>query len=70
VKRIGYHQLADQELSAAALFYHHQATGLGSEFLDEIERAEAFLVSFPKAGPPVRGPIHPSPNLKGRGRHG
>ena len=55
--RVSYHPLADQELSAAALFYHRQAPGLGSAFLDEVERAEALLVSFPEAGRPPHGEI-------------
>lgn len=55
--RVGYHPLADQELSAAALFYHRQALGLGGEFLDEVEHVEQFLVAFPLAGRPLRGTI-------------
>lgn len=55
--RVGYHPEADQELSAAALFYHQEAHGLGSEFLDEVEHAEAFLVTFPLAGQSLRGAI-------------
>jgi len=55
--RVGYHPLADQELSAAALFYHQQAPGLGGEFLDEVEHVEQFLVSFPLAGRTLRGSI-------------
>ena len=54
---VGYHPLADKELSTAALFYHHQAHGLGGEFLDEVEHAEALLVAFPLAGRPLRAAI-------------
>jgi plasmid stabilization system protein ParE len=57
VTRVGYHPLADQELSAAARFYHRQAQGLGSDFLDEVERTEALLVAFPHTGRPLRGAI-------------
>jgi len=57
VTRVGYHPLADQELSAAALFYHGQAHGLGGEFMDEVEHAEAFLAAFPLAGRTLRGGI-------------
>ena len=48
--RVGYHPLADQELSAAALFYHRQAHGLGGEFLDEVDHTDALLLKFP-SGP-------------------
>lgn len=55
--RVVYHPLADQELTAAALFYHHQAHGLGGEFLDEVGRTEDLLLRFPEAGRQLRGAI-------------
>jgi hypothetical protein len=48
--RVEYHPLADQELSAAAVFYGSQASGLGAEFLDEVLRSETFVTEYPFAG--------------------
>ncbi len=59
--RVRYHPEADQELIAAALFYHRQAPGLGGEFLDEVERTESFLIVFPLAGRPLRNAIRRHP---------
>lgn len=53
--RVEYHPQANQELAAAALFYHQQAVGLGGEFLDEVEHAESVIVRFPEAGRLLRG---------------
>jgi plasmid stabilization system protein ParE len=47
---VEHHPLAEQELTAAALYYEERATGPGSDFLSEIERTEAFLAQFPVAG--------------------
>lgn len=58
---VGYHPLASEELSAAALYYHQQARGLGAEFLDEIEHTEQFLVAYPLAGQSLRGAIRRLP---------
>ena len=55
--RVRYHPDADQEFTAATLFYHRQAPGLGGEFLDEVERTESLLTAFPLAGRPIRGAI-------------
>jgi len=47
---VEYHPLAEQELTAAALYYEERAAGLGADFLTEIERTESFLTQFPVAG--------------------
>jgi len=55
VTRVDYHPEASQELAATTLFYHQQAIGLGGEFLDEVEHAEALMLRFPEAGRVLRG---------------
>lgn len=52
--RVEYHPQASQELAATALFYHQQAVGLGGEFLDQVEHAEALILQFPAAGRQLR----------------
>lgn len=61
MSRVGYHPLAHQELTATAVFYHNQASGLGAAFLDEVEHAESFLVEYPNAGRTLRGTIRRFP---------
>jgi len=45
------HPHADREYIAHALFYERQEAGLGSRFVDEIERGIEILVSQPRIGP-------------------
>ena len=52
--RVEYHPLADQELTAAAVFYHTQALGLGADFLGEAQHAEQFVAEYPFAGRELR----------------
>jgi len=44
-----FHPAADAELIAAAEFYESQTTGLGRDFLDEINRALSRIADFPQA---------------------
>ena len=57
MERVSYHRLARRELNEAAQFYDSESPGLGSAFLDEIERCTQAIVNFPEAGPLVIGPI-------------
>jgi plasmid stabilization system protein ParE len=52
-----FHPLAEQELVDAAAYYEEQKTGLGLEYLEEVEHAVAFLMRYPEAGPVVQGSI-------------
>jgi hypothetical protein len=45
---------AQEEMTAAARYYQAQSTGLGTEFLAEVERTIAAIVSHPKAAPKVK----------------
>jgi plasmid stabilization system protein ParE len=48
---------AQEEMTAAARYYQAQSTGLGTEFLAEVERTIAAIVSHPKAAPKVKPDI-------------
>jgi len=48
---------AQEEMTAAAQYYQTQSTGLGTEFLAEVERTIAAIVSHPKAAPKVKQDI-------------
>lgn len=45
--------LAQQELDDAVAWYNEQATGLGQEFLDELDRAVRRVVTFPISCPEI-----------------
>ena len=57
MERVSYHRLARRELNEAAQFYDSESPGLGSAFLDEIERCTQAIVHFPEAGPLIVGTI-------------
>ena len=48
---------AQEEMTSAARYYQAQSTGLGTEFLAEVERTIAAIVSHPKAAPKVKPDI-------------
>jgi toxin ParE1/3/4 len=50
VTNVVFHPLAEQELAEAASFYEARATGLGSDFLREVERMLTQIVANPEAG--------------------
>lgn len=52
-----FHPLAEQELIDASAYYEEQRSGLGLEYLEEVERAVNFLIRYPEAGSIVRGSI-------------
>ncbi len=47
MSRVEFHPLADEELTATALFYESRAPGLGADFLDEAERVANGLAELP-----------------------
>ena len=52
-----YHPLAELELIEAAAYYELETPGLGFAFLAEAERCLEAVLSYPEAGPVVRGEI-------------
>jgi plasmid stabilization system protein ParE len=44
---------AEEEMSEAALFYEAVSPALGSDFLDDVQRAIDILCDYPQAGEPV-----------------
>ena len=52
---LSIHEAAEAEINEAADFYDLESPGLGSVFLDEIQRALQSIVDFPEAAPLVRG---------------
>ena len=44
---------AETELASAAQYYEQQVSGLGSDFLDEVEVAIGKIRDFPEAWSPV-----------------
>ena len=50
--------LAQQELDDAVEWYNGQATGLGQEFLDDVDRAIRRTVSFPMSAPEIDSGVH------------
>ncbi|MDH4083001.1 MAG: type II toxin-antitoxin system RelE/ParE family toxin [Nitrospira sp.] len=48
---VSYHRLARRELNEAAQYYESESPGLGSAFLDEVERCTQVIANFPEAGP-------------------
>ena len=44
---------AEEEMSEAALFYELSLDGLGSDFLDDVQRAVERLSNYPHSGEPI-----------------
>ena len=44
---------AEEEMTEAALFYESGSGGLGSEFLDDVQRAIDRLSDYPHSGEPI-----------------
>jgi plasmid stabilization system protein ParE len=55
--KVVFHPLAEQELVDAAAYYEEQKSGLGLEYLEEVEHAVTFLALYSEAGSKVRGSI-------------
>jgi toxin ParE1/3/4 len=50
MKTIIFHPLAKQELADAVAYYEAQRSGLGKEYLDEIEDTAALIAQYSEAG--------------------
>lgn len=48
---------AEQEMLEAASYYQSQATGLGVDFLSEVERAVKSIAEFPNTWPILEGEL-------------
>ena len=57
MERATYHRLARRELNEAAQYYESESPGLGSAFLDEVERCTQAIVTFPEAAPLITATI-------------
>jgi toxin ParE1/3/4 len=57
MRSVIFHPLAEKELLDAVSYYEEKETGLGLEYLSEVEHAVNFLVRYPEAGSKVRGSI-------------
>ena len=58
------HDAAEAEINEAADFYDIRSPGLGSVFVDEIERAIHNISEFPEASPLIRGRVRKRPIAK------
>jgi toxin ParE1/3/4 len=57
MKQVVFHPLAEKELIDAAVYYEEQESGLGGEYLAEVEYAIIFIAQYPKAGFTVKGSL-------------
>jgi plasmid stabilization system protein ParE len=55
--RVEFHEAAELELNEAADFYDLRDPGLGSAFLDEVERSLDNLVKHPEAAAQAHGVV-------------
>ena len=44
---------AEEEMTEAAMFYESRSGGLGSDFLDDVQRAVNRLSDYPHSGEPI-----------------
>ena len=51
--RASFNELAERELNDAAQYYERERTGLGTAFLDEVDRVAAMILEYPEAIPAV-----------------
>jgi len=58
------HETAEAEVNEAADFYDLEDPGLGSVFIDEVERAIESISQFPEAARLVRGGVRRKPLVK------
>lgn len=52
-----FHRLADRELNEAAQYYDREEPGLGSSFLQEVDRCLQSIAAHPEAGVILRGSV-------------
>lgn len=58
------HEVAEAEINKAADFYDLESPGLGSVFIDEIQKAIGKIAEFPEAAPLIRGRIRKKALIK------
>lgn len=58
------HETAEIEINEAADFYDLESPGLGSIFIDEIQRSIEIIAQFSEAGPLIRGRVRKKPLAK------
>lgn len=58
------HEVAESEINEAADFYDLESPGLGSVFIEEVERAIENITQFPDAAPSIRGRVKKKALLK------
>jgi plasmid stabilization system protein ParE len=51
--KLAFLPAAQEELDAAAVYLDARATGLGAEFVDDVERTAALASTFPNIGQPL-----------------
>lgn len=57
MERPEFHRLADRELNEAAQYYELESQGLGSSFLEEVDRCLQSIQDDPEAGMILRGSV-------------
>ena len=57
MRRVSFHRLAESELIDAALYYESENSGLGTSFLDEVERYIDAITKHPDSGTKLRWPV-------------
>ena len=63
-RRFSVHEAAEAELNEAADFYDLESPGLGTVFIDEVQRAIASIARFPDASPLIQGRLRRRPLIK------
>jgi toxin ParE1/3/4 len=58
------HENAEIEINEAADFYDLENPGLGSIFIDEIQRSIENIAQFPEAAPVIHGRVRKKPLVK------
>ena len=64
---VSIHEAADLEINEAADFYDFRSPGLGSIFIDEVERAMEIISRFPESSRLANGrliPTHAPPSSR------
>lgn len=56
-RRLSIHETAEAEINEAADFYDLEDPGLGSVFIDEVERGIESISQFPEAAQLLRGRV-------------
>ena len=57
MERVSFHRLAQRELDDAIQFYDTETLGLGTAFLNEVERCTQAIQTYPEAGQLIIGAI-------------